>query len=164
MTCSSVVDGLGRASTWRGSWDSLLAAGSGAVEDALAGLKHPNWRVRRWCAAFMDHYGDERCADALLQALRDRSAAVRRNAVHALGCQPCKQAPLGCDIVGPIADRALHDSSVQVRRVAAHMLGLQGYTEVAAVALRRILASSSDAKLLSNARWALSRICASPDA
>ena len=131
------------------------AAGSGAVAALVAGLEHPHWRVRAAAAGLLDHVADERCAEPLTRALRDPVAAVRRNAVHAIGCQRCKPAPLALDTVAELIDRAIRDPSIRVRRAAAHQLGCQRPDGRAAEALRGILAGSRDAKLLGIARWAL---------
>ena len=51
-----------------GSWDSCMAAeialmsrGEAGIAAAIWGLSHPNVRVRRGCAAFMDHHGTDAC-------------------------------------------------------------------------------------------------------
>lgn len=64
-----------------------IGAGGEAIEALIAGTDHPNWRVRRGCADLMDHLADDRCAPSLLRLLRDPVEAVRRLALHALGCQ-----------------------------------------------------------------------------
>jgi HEAT repeat protein len=136
--------------------ENLLDSGAAAVGALIAGLSHTDWRVRKQCAALMDHLGDDRCVAPLRRALEDPCAGVRRLAIHALGCQPCKAAPLAADIVGLLIKRALSDPSIRVRRVAVHMLGLQGYDARAVAALRAILDQEADARLLSRARHALS--------
>src|SRR5207244_4049857 len=106
-------------------------------------------------AGLMDHLGDDRCIEPLQRALNDPIAAVRRLAVHAIGCQACKRTPLQADIVSLLIDRARSDTSLRVRRAAVHMLGLQPYDARAAQALAAILAQEMDAGLLSRARFAL---------
>jgi HEAT repeat protein len=59
-------------------------------EALVAGLSDPNPRVRWWCVQVLDHVPDDRATTALLAALDDPVARVRRNAVHALGCVACK--------------------------------------------------------------------------
>jgi HEAT repeat protein len=131
-------------------------AGAQAAAAALvAGLAHPNWRVRKQCAGLMDHLADARCVAPLQRALTDPRVGVRRLALHALGCQPCKTAPLPADVVGLLVERALADPSRPVRRVAVHLLGLQPYDPRAVAALQQILAQATDPKLLSRARHAL---------
>src|SRR6185436_15942072 len=88
------VQALGRKDGWQAAYNALSGAGPAAVPAILEGLKNDNWRVRRWCAAFLDHHADDRCVVALVDALRDESAEVRRHAVHGIGCQACKAEPL----------------------------------------------------------------------
>jgi HEAT repeat protein len=134
---------------------ALFARGADALDALVEGLAHPNWRVRTNCAGLMDHLGDSRCVAPLQRALRDPVAGVRRLAIHALGCQPCKAAPLQADIVGLLIERVLSDPSPRVRRVAVHMLGLQSYDTRAVAALETILERETDDGLLSRARRAL---------
>lgn len=149
------VERLATNDGWRQAYSILNKAGEAAIDDILDGLSHSNWRIRRWCAAFMDHYADDRCVEALIRALDDPIADVRRYAVHSIGCQPCKTAPLKVDVVGLLIARIMNDSSLRVRRVAAHMLGCQAPDKRAVKALKAILQQETDNKLLSNAKWAL---------
>ena len=103
----------------------------------------------------MDHLADDRCVGPLIEALTDPIVAVRRLAVHALGCQPCKTAPLQVDITGRLIERAMTDPSIRVRRVAVHMLGLQPHDARAVDCLQSLLNEETDPKLLSRARHAL---------
>ena len=135
--------------------ERLFQQGGAALAALVAGLSHSNWRVRQQCAGLMDHLGDDRCIEPLRRALHDPIAGVRRLAIHALGCQPCKLAPLRADIAGLLIERALSDPSIRVRRVAVHMLGLQPYDARAVTALQTLLARETDAPLLSRARRAL---------
>lgn len=132
----------------------LDAAGYAAVDDVIDGLEHPDWRVRRWCAAFLDHWGDERAVPALLARVDDSRAGVRRLALHAVACQSCKERPLPLDIVGVLSEAALHDPSIRVRRVATHQLSCQeGHTEQATRVLE-VLRHDHDTKLSGIAEWA----------
>jgi HEAT repeat protein len=133
----------------------LFAKGAAALDALIEGLSHPDWRVRKNCAGLMDHLGDDRCVEPLRGALKDPIEGVRRLAIHALGCQPCKSAPLQADVVGLLIDRALSDTNMRVRRVAVHMLGLQPYDERAVEALQAILDRETDLGLLSRAQYAL---------
>ncbi len=112
-------------------------------------------QVRAAAAGLLDHWADQSCVGPLTRALSDPSARVRRNAVHSLGCQACKIAPLDVDTVGLLVQRALQDSSIRVRRVSVHQIGLQPYDARAVSALKEILARESDAGLLSRAEFAL---------
>src|SRR5206468_12236629 len=108
---------------------ALQSQGDAVLAALVAGLSHPNWRVRKECAGLMDHLADDRCIEPLCRALSDPRVAVRRLALHAPGCQPCKPAPLQADIVGLLIERAREDPSRRVRQVATHLLGLQPYEE-----------------------------------
>jgi HEAT repeat protein len=134
---------------------ALFARGKAALEALIKGLSHTDWQVRAACAGLMDHLADDRCVDPLRRALLDPSPHVRRHAVHSLGCQECKSAPLQVDIAGLLIERALTDASIRVRRVAVHQLGLQTYDPRAVKALQTLLHQEMDAKLLSRARFAL---------
>lgn len=128
-----------------------------AVEALIEGTQHPNWRVRRGCADLMDHLADQRCVESLLRLLNDPIEAVRRLALHALGCQGCKACPLDVDIVAALVRLALTDRSIRVRRVAVHQLGCQPLDPRATEALETLLGRETDAGLLSRARWALAQ-------
>jgi HEAT repeat protein len=133
----------------------LFRRGASALDALVEGLSHSNWRVRKNCAALMDHLGDDRCIEPLRRALSDPIVGVRRHAIHALGCQPCKSAPLQADIVSLLVERSLSDPSIRVRRVAVHMLGLQPCDARAIAALQAIVHQETDPRLLSRARHAL---------
>jgi HEAT repeat protein len=76
-------------------------------EDSLAalidGLSDSSPRVRWWCIQVLDHVSDVRSVAAIVSALDDPVARVRRNAAHALGCGACK----------PDWDRALPTATIQ---------------------------------------------------
>ena len=133
----------------------LFNRGAAALDALAEGLSHPDWRVRKQCAGLMDHLGDNRCVEPLQRALNDPIEGVRRLAIHALGCQPCKAAPLTTDIVGLLIERALSDPGIRVRRVAVHMLGLQPSDPRAVETLQTIVGQETDPGLLSRARYAL---------
>jgi hypothetical protein len=134
---------------------ALQARGAAVLEALVEGLSHPHWRVRKQCAGLMDHLGDDRCVEPLRRALTDSRVAVRRLALHALGCQPCKPAPLQADIVGLLIERAQEDPSRRVRQVATHLLGLQPHEARAVAVLQAILAQETDPKVRSRAEHAL---------
>lgn len=56
----------------------------------IAGLEHPNAKVRWWCLQLMDHLADESYVPPILSKLSDPVAKVRRHAIHALSCGACK--------------------------------------------------------------------------
>ncbi|WP_309717343.1 HEAT repeat domain-containing protein [Armatimonas sp.] len=123
--------------------------------EALRGMADPDPRIRAYATGLLDHLATDACVVPLTKALSDPSAHVRRLAVHALGCQDCKAAPLDIDIVGLLVDRALHDKSIRVRRVTVHQLGLQPHDPRAVSALESILEHDHDEKLRSRAAFAL---------
>jgi HEAT repeat protein len=154
-----LVEQLG-ASDWEtrnAAFLKLSELGSSVVEALIAGTNHPNWRVRRGCADLMDHLADDRCTESLLRLLRDPVEAVRRLAIHALGCQGCKVCPLKGDTVAPLVECAMADSSIRVRRVAVHLLGCQPPDSRIHNALETILENDTDTKIRSRAQWAVSK-------
>jgi nitrite reductase/ring-hydroxylating ferredoxin subunit len=78
-----------------------------------------NWRVRRGCAAFLDHHGKPGLLPELIPLLDDPKSDVRFWAVHALGCDRCKdEACLPIDPVPHLIRRLEQDESIRVRRQA----------------------------------------------
>lgn len=151
------VDMLATPAGYKVAYPWLDKAGPSAMVAILRGLEQPDWRVRRWCAALLDHHGNDRALEGLSRALNDPVAAVRRLALHAIGCQACKATPLQFDLIGPLHQRALRDPSIRVRRAAAHMLGNQPPDPRATEALGATLSEERDAKLQGIGRWALAR-------
>lgn len=134
----------------------LLEAGDEGWNPLLDGMNHPSPRVRRGCADFMDHYGDQRCVDALRRLARyDPVPNVRRSAVHSLGCQRCKSCPLEFDGVGFLAERALYDENDTVRCEAVSALRWQPQDARAASALHTLLREETNEKLLKAVRHTL---------
>ena len=89
---------------WRQAGEAVTAlahAGQAGLDAVLWGLSHPNARVRRGCAGFLDHHATDTCIPQLREvALHDPSSKVRRVAVHSVTCQQCKPSPLSGDLVG----------------------------------------------------------------
>ena len=144
---------------WRiatAAYDVLVQAGQAGMNVVIAGLRHADPRVRRGCAGFMDHQGTDLCVPLLYKVARhDPVAAVRREAVHALGCERCKPSPLHTDGTAFLIERALHDTSIKVRREAVSGLGMLQPDARAASALRTILDQDRDRDLLRLAHRAL---------
>ncbi|HEY3110681.1 MAG TPA: HEAT repeat domain-containing protein [Chloroflexota bacterium] len=110
----------------RAAHEALAAAGAEGLAAALAGLAHPDPRVRRGAADFLDHHADDRCVARLAElALHDPVPYVRRVAVHALLCQRCKPAPLTEDVLPLLVRVAREDPSPRVRASALWGLGQQ---------------------------------------
>ena len=134
----------------------LVEAGQVGMEAALRGLSHSDARVRRGCAEFMDHQGTDQCVTTLAQVAREDAVPyVRRVAVHSLGCERCKPAPLQSDMLSFLIERALSDASTRVRREAVSGLLFQPPDPRAATALRTIQNRETDRKLLGNVHYAL---------
>ncbi|MGH2371270.1 MAG: HEAT repeat domain-containing protein [Chloroflexota bacterium] len=115
--------------SWRviaAATNALTAAGTAGVAAAIEGLSHPNPRVRRGAAGFMDHHADDSCVEKLIElALHDPVPYVRRVAVHAVQCQRCKPAPLTKDVVPMLVRVARDDPNTRVRTEAIYALGQQ---------------------------------------
>lgn len=148
---------------WQDAYETmegrLEAAGPGRTEQLLEtvirGFDHENPDVRKWCVALLDHHATADCLEPLIETLEDPKTAVRRHAVHSIGCQSCKEDPLDVDVVGLLVERAASDASIRVRRSAVHMLGNQPPEERAAQFLTELLETTGDEKLRRNAQWAL---------
>lgn len=99
---------------------------SDAARQALiAGLKHPNSKVRWWCIQLMDHIADESYAQPLLDAAQtDPTPKNRRHAIHALVCEVCKpnRQPLNVDVRTELASIARLDRDLTVRDMAQQEL------------------------------------------
>ena len=165
---AAAVAALGTSDGWPAAYsrlDAALAAGDGAAREAvLAGLEGESPGVRKWCAAVLDHHADARAVAGLVRLLDDPVAAVRRHALHSLGCQPCKPEPLGVDVVPLLLARARSDASVRVRRAATHLLGCQPADARAGAALRALAADDPDARVRRTARWGAARHAAAEPA
>jgi len=136
----------------------LVAAGEAGTGAVLWGLSHPNPRVRRYCADFLDHQGNDDCFEALREAaLNDGVPGVRCAAVHALGCQRCKTCPLTNDLVGLLVQVALFDDSARVRQEAVHGMGQQPHDARAVEALTAVLHQEGNKDLRRVAHYALMR-------
>jgi hypothetical protein len=154
---ADAVERLATTEGWRVAYPQLDQAGSAARDAVVRGLTHPHPRVRQWCAALLDHHADEESVPELLRLLDDPVAAVRRHALHSLGCQPCKPAPLRIDVVPLLCARARLDASVRVRRAATHLLGCQPPDVRAVAVLRALAAGDADPKVRRIAHWALAQ-------
>jgi HEAT repeat protein len=91
----------------------------------IAGLKHPNSKVRWWCVQLMDHIADESYLEPLLEvAYTDPTPKNRRHAIHALACPVCKpnRQRLQVDIRAELQAIARNDRDASVRKIAAEEL------------------------------------------
>ena len=135
---------------------ALVRADQAGIDAVLWGLSHPNARVRRGCASFLDHHGTDACF-ALLQwvALHDPAPSVRRVAVHSASCQRCKPCPLTGDLIGLLVQGALSDTNRRVREHAVGGLRHQPRDARAVTALEQILRTETDPRLRRVAHHAL---------
>lgn len=130
------------------------------IDVLLAAIESPDPRTRFLAAQAMDHYADARCAEPLARCLRDPVPRVRWAAIHSIGCEACKLAPLPVqsDLVAALIELALADPSVRVRRVATYELGEVCPDPRAVAALEQIAREAQDATILRNARRALRQL------
>jgi hypothetical protein len=142
----------------RATREALAAAGAAGGAAALEGLSHPNPRVRRGAADFLDHHADDRCVAKLSElAVNDPVPYVRRVAVHALLCQRCKPAPLTADVMPLLVRVAREDPSPRVRSSALWGLGQQRPDARAVEALAAVLREEASHDLRRAAHQALKR-------
>jgi len=125
--------------------------------DSAAGLRNKDWQSRMATLERLDHHATKQDESALVKALSDRSARVRRLAAHAIGCQRCKTAHLSMDVIGLLGKVARRDSSQRVRRVALHLLGTQPKSLRVRRALQAALRRETDPQTRFVITWGLSR-------
>jgi HEAT repeat protein len=149
------VEKLAIEARWEEALPYLNRSVTEAMADIIDGLSHPNWVIRKWCVALLDHHADAETVAFLANALNDRHSDVRRLAVHAIGCDACKTKALQIDVVGLLLERVRDDRSLKVRRAAANMLAVQQADARAVPALRSILEQEDDQRLCEKVRRAL---------
>ena len=96
-----------------------------ALDALIAGLRHPDPRIRFWSVQLLDHCSDPRAIEAVVPVLEDPVPRVRRNAVHALGCVLCKPAwdgHLRSGVLNRMQAMAFDDPHARVRAAAARAL------------------------------------------
>jgi|SRR5579859_5923958 len=146
---------------WRVTWEasqSLERAGQAGSDVILWGLSHPDARVRRGCAGYLDHHGTDAFFPRIRSlALHDPAAKVRYEAVHAATCQRCKPAPLTGDLVGLLVQVALEDPNRTVRLQAIAGLRSQPRDARAVAALEHIVRTETDPRLRGQAHHVLKR-------
>ncbi|MDY6836292.1 MAG: HEAT repeat domain-containing protein [Chloroflexota bacterium] len=132
----------------RGQWDEIVAVGTVAIDPLIETLlsDHP----LRWGAAWaLGKIGESRAVPALIQALADRNARVRRNTAKALGS-------IGDDAAVEPLVKSLGDEDSRVRKDAADALGEIGQSAVQP--LVHTLNTASDQKVRWHALEALRNI------
>ena len=80
---------------------------------------------------------------------------MRREAVHSLGCDRCKETPLQADRVPLLIEVLRTNSSIKVRREAAYGLSQKAPDERVIAELWRILAEETDRHIRGSAHGAL---------
>jgi HEAT repeat protein len=151
------VEQLGDKDRFVAAWEALDRAGNAALGAVCDGLSHPDWRVRRSCASFMDHHWDEPSLRRLVLTLTDPKLKVRKAAVHSLGCDRCKGGENPIDAVPLLVQRLADDKSIKVRRTAAWTLAIQKPEKRIARILRKALRDETDPKLCLAAKWGIMR-------
>jgi len=148
------------SSDWqvRDATRKILEQGGKATLSAMKqAYAHPNWRVRRECLAFMDHFADQTCVKLMAKALKDPNESVRRSALHSLHCDRCKPAPLTFDMVPELLDVAQHDRSPRIRRNALGLLQNKKPDARIVPVMQAILAVEKDERLRTHAQIVLER-------
>lgn len=110
-----------RAAYWK-----LLSAGSRALPALGRGLDEPEPEIRLNCVKVLDHLADDSCIPLLAAALRDEDARVRREALHALACEDCKEhdcAITADGVLAPAIELLLWDPHDGVRAAATAVVG-----------------------------------------
>jgi HEAT repeat protein len=125
----------------------LQALGEAAVPAVRAGLRHPDWHVRHWCAIFFDRGADPESLLELVPLLQDQEPQVRLWAIHSLSCEHCKDYACPIDVVPLLIERAENDPATRVRKMAVAMLASLPADPRIPSALERMLARESDRKL-----------------
>jgi HEAT repeat protein len=121
-----LVDDLGIEHRAKEAMRSLMAAGMSATPAVRRGLKHRNPRVRARCCGVLDHFLDADAIPELMDNLRHEDPEVRLMAIHALGCDRCKEGscrPAEDDVVAAAMRLLTDDPDRRVRTAAAHALG-----------------------------------------
>ncbi len=135
---------------------ATISAVPGALDTVvrayIAGLRHPNPKVRFECAHCLDRYGHPMAVEPLVVLSYDTVPRVRWMAMHALSCDACKvKRAVAQKAFARASELALNDPSVQVRRHASIALGQLGGAKAASV-LEQIVARDSDEMVRRNAR------------
>jgi HEAT repeat protein len=126
----------------------VLAAGEAGMQVVIAGMMHTDSRVRRACAGFMDHHGDDRCLLSLTERLLSDSVPnVRRMAVHSLGCDRCKASPLTADRVPLLMSVIQNDPNKWVRYEAIWALNTSKNDDRFLPPLRQLMETETDRDL-----------------
>ena len=110
----------------------LVVSGPDALSATRRGLSHSNPLVRDYCTRVLDHLADQGAFDDLLALLDDPDGQVRRDALHALACDRCKDNACRPDksVVLPKAIQLLlGDRKKHVRAGAAEVVARWVHTD-----------------------------------
>ncbi len=135
----------------------LEQGGKASLSAMKQAYAHADWRVRRECLSFMDHFADQTCVKLMAKALKDPNESVRRSALHSLHCDRCKPAPLTFDMVPELLDVAQHDRSPRIRRNALGLLQNKKPDARIVPVMQAILAAEKDEHVRRHATLALER-------
>jgi HEAT repeat protein len=134
--------------------------GDEALPAVRAGLKHPDWHVRHWCAIFLDRGSDADTLRDLIPLLDDPEPNVRLWAVHSISCQHCKHDLCPIDVVPLLIERVERDPIVQVRKMAVIMLADSPRDARIPPVLEAALGREQDGRLRLHARRGLAKYSA----
>ena len=104
-----LVQELALRDTFWPAFQALIDLGPVAIPAVREGLGDGRWQIRRWCAAFLDHYGGPESRPWLLPLLHDPKSKVRLMAVHTLACDRCAGGENPIDAVPHLVDRLWYD-------------------------------------------------------
>ena len=115
----------------------LVLSGPKALPAVRAGLSHPHWSVRDYCAKALDHLVDGDAFGDLIGLLDDPHPRVRADALHALACERCKTTscrPAKAEVLAPALHLLAHDPSGGVRATAVEVVGRYAHDDPDAAA------------------------------
>ncbi len=144
---------------------ALQQAGPNVIPVLLAGLQHPQPKVRRNCVDIIDHGGyggDARCSEALLPLLYDPVPHIRRAVWHTLFCERCRDESkceidlsVELDQVALIIEIGLKDANLTLRRQLVGDLKEHISDPRVQPALTKLLQEETDPQILVLAQQAL---------
>jgi HEAT repeat protein len=144
---AALVESFATSTTRVQALSRLQALGAAALPAVRAGLKHPDWHVRHWCAIYLDHDGDRDSLGDLIPLLSDPATKVRLWAVHSISCEGCKAQGCGMDVVPLLIERLEKDTSSRVRKMAVAMLASLPPDARVVPALKAALNNETDGKI-----------------
>ena len=115
----------------------LVLTGPSALPAVRRGLTDNNADVRHLCVKALDHLVDEDSFPQLIGMLHDDDWRVRRDALHALACDRCKEnacRPEISAVLSPAIALLRTDPEKHVRAMAAEVVGRWVHTDASAEA------------------------------